>query len=328
MRCRAVDAGNDLEQTVALIVLAAVGIARPVDHYERLVARLEHRQDHFGRDVGEIVLLRDVRDGRTRRLEITELRIVAARRRRGRKAGRRQCGLDLLGERDAVRRTGPVVEDDGVGAGACGVVENEGRAELAHRDRAVALRARELQDRLFVEIAVVEMVVQLVEHAVVLDERRHAVVEALQREAAVKRVAEVAGVAEIMAGRHRGCVRGGECRHQRVRILEIGALVADRGHGRRQFGRDLAGTHPVGNEQDHVMRARLVLRRTGLKREQAQRERDEQSQHRRIPPGGTRSVPIPCDRHKSAGHLIDFFAATPQRLKAGLEVSRVCSSAS
>ena len=66
-RGRAVDAGRYGVEAVALIVLAAVRIARPEHQHERLVARLEHRQHHFGRDVGEIGLLRGVGDGGARR---------------------------------------------------------------------------------------------------------------------------------------------------------------------------------------------------------------------------------------------------------------------
>ena len=43
-RGRAVDAGNQRVQAVALIVLGTVGIARPEHQDERLVALLEHRQ--------------------------------------------------------------------------------------------------------------------------------------------------------------------------------------------------------------------------------------------------------------------------------------------
>ena len=45
-----------------VIVLAAVGIARPEHQHERLVARLEHRQHDLGGDVGDIGLLRDIGD--------------------------------------------------------------------------------------------------------------------------------------------------------------------------------------------------------------------------------------------------------------------------
>ena len=79
-RGRAVDAGRDLVEAVALVMLGAVGIARPEHQHERLVARLEHRQHHLGGDVGEIGLLRDIGDRGARRLGIARLAVVAARR--------------------------------------------------------------------------------------------------------------------------------------------------------------------------------------------------------------------------------------------------------
>ncbi len=59
-RGRAVDAGIVDVRAVALVVLRAVGIARPEDEHERLAAPLEFRQDDLCRDVGEIVLLRAI----------------------------------------------------------------------------------------------------------------------------------------------------------------------------------------------------------------------------------------------------------------------------
>ena len=66
-RRRAVDAGHQRIEAVALIMLRAIRIARPEHQRERLVALLEQRQDRPGRHVGEIVLLCNVRRQRAGR---------------------------------------------------------------------------------------------------------------------------------------------------------------------------------------------------------------------------------------------------------------------
>lgn len=59
-RGRSVDAGNDLQMAVALIVLCTIRIARPQHKHERLVARFEHWQHNLGSDVSEIFLLHNI----------------------------------------------------------------------------------------------------------------------------------------------------------------------------------------------------------------------------------------------------------------------------
>ncbi len=123
------------------IVLAAVGIARPEHQHERLVARLEHRQHDLGGDVGEIGLLRDIRHRGARRLGVAGLAVVAARRRRQRQdwpwsarpSSRPRAGTPVLP---------PVESSITIECRLCrsvGMVENQGRAELADRRRAEAL---------------------------------------------------------------------------------------------------------------------------------------------------------------------------------------------
>ncbi|GCC47916.1 hypothetical protein chiPu_0032187, partial [Chiloscyllium punctatum] len=76
------------------------------------------------------------------------------------------------------------------------------------------------------------------------------------------RVGEGAGVAEIVTRRERRAVRHREGREQRMRVLEVDALVADVGHRRRCVRRHDAAAQAVGDEQDEV--AGLgVLRRSG-----------------------------------------------------------------
>ena len=58
-------------------MLAAVGIARPEHQHERLVARLEHRQDDLGGDVGHVGLLGDIGARRARRLGVAGLAVLA-----------------------------------------------------------------------------------------------------------------------------------------------------------------------------------------------------------------------------------------------------------
>ena len=67
-------------EAVALIVLAAVRIARPEHQHEWLVAILEHRQHDFRGHGREIVLLRDIGGERSRRCHVARLAVVAARR--------------------------------------------------------------------------------------------------------------------------------------------------------------------------------------------------------------------------------------------------------
>src|SRR5664279_4381792 len=129
--------------------------------------------------------------------------------------------------------------------------------------------ARHLQDRVLVEIVAVEVLVDVEQHRVVLQERRHRAGGRADRIAGVDRVADVAGVAEIMAGRHGGGVGGGESGEQRMRVLEIDALVADRRHGRRALRRHHEGAQAVRHEQDHIVR-RFGAGRGQLQAEQRQ----------------------------------------------------------
>lgn len=64
---------------VTLVVLRAIGIARPEDQHKRLVSRFEHRQYDLRGDIREIFLLYDVGDQRARLFEISRIGIVARR---------------------------------------------------------------------------------------------------------------------------------------------------------------------------------------------------------------------------------------------------------
>jgi hypothetical protein len=83
------------------------------------------------------------------------------------------------------------------------MVEDQGRAELADGRGAVSLLARHLKDGFFVQIVAAEMLIDIEDDRIDLEKRRDGIVGVGNRIAGVDRVAEVAGVAEIMAGSHR-----------------------------------------------------------------------------------------------------------------------------
>ena len=228
-RGRSVDAGRDGVEAVAGVVLAAVGIARPEHQHERLVARLEHRQHDLGCDVGHVGLLRDIGRRGARRLGVAGLAVFAARGRLQRQVGLGQRLLHFVRQRDAVLAAGGVVDHDRVQSAVPTLSvwsKMQGRAELADGGGAEALLARHLQNGFLVQIVAVEMLVDVGKHRIDLEERRHGVVGVGDGMAGIDRVAEGAGIAEVMAARHRRAVRHGEGRKQRMRVLEVDALVA------------------------------------------------------------------------------------------------------
>ena len=143
--------------------------------------------------------------------------------------------------------------------GAVGVVEQQRRPDLADGRRRKPLGARHLQNGLFIEVIAAEMLVDIGQYRIVLDEGDDGIAGGRGRITGIDRVAERSGIAEIVAGRHARSVGHGEGRKQRMRVLEIDALVADLGHCRRGFGRDLQCSQSVGNKQDHIV-GRAVLR--------------------------------------------------------------------
>ncbi len=210
----------------------------------------------------------NVGDRGARGLEIARLAVVATRGGCRRKAGVGQRLLHIVGQRYARGAAGLVVDDDGL-AGALVVIEHQRRAELADRRGRVAGAARHLQDGLFVEIVAAEMIVDVAEHRIVFDERRGAAGSRADRITGVDGVAEDAGVAEIVPGRHARRVRHGEGGEQRVRIGEVDALVTDRGHGRRGLRGDFQRPQAVRNEQNDV--SGLVILSEGGGRRQRQK---------------------------------------------------------
>jgi hypothetical protein len=201
-RSRPVDPWRDRVEAVAVVVLAAVGIARPEHQHERLVACLQHRQHDLGGGVGHIGLLRDVCHRGAGLLGIAYVAVITARRCRERQIGLGQGVLHFIRQGDADLGAGGVVDHDGVLA-AIGVIEDQGRAELADGGRAESLFPRHLQDGLFVQVVAAEVLVDIAEHGVVFEEGDDGVAGRYRTVASVDRVAEVAGIAEVVAGRHR-----------------------------------------------------------------------------------------------------------------------------
>ena len=171
--------------------------------------------------------------------------------------------LHLVGERHAVFSAGGVVEHDGVLA-AVGVVEDQGRTDLAHRRSRETLFARQPQHGLLIEIVTLEMLVDVAQHGVVLEKGHDRVAGRRGAVAGIDRVREIAGIAEIVACRHRRCVGRCEGREQRMRILEVDALVAHRRHRGRRLRRHLQRAQAIGHEKDKVVRCG-VLRGCGAR---------------------------------------------------------------
>src|SRR3977135_1507428 len=114
-----------------------------------------------------------------------------------------------------------------IGTDLVGMVEKQGGTELTDRSRAVAFCTRHLQYCFFVQIIAAEMLIDVEDNRIDFEERRDGAVRRPDWIAGIDRVAEVAGIAEVMASCHRRGVGGGKGRKQRVRILEIDALVAN-----------------------------------------------------------------------------------------------------
>ena len=69
-----------------------------------------------------------------------------------------------------------------VGADLVGMIEDQGRAELADRGGAVALGAGHFQDGFLVEIVAAEMLVDVAQHRIGFEERRHGAVGRARRD--------------------------------------------------------------------------------------------------------------------------------------------------
>ena len=90
------------------------------------------------------------------------------------------------------------------------MIKHQGWTELTDGGGAITLVARKLKNGVFVEKIAPEMRVKIAENGIVLNKWGQTVLNARHLEAGIHRVAEVAGVAEIVAGRHRRCICGRE----------------------------------------------------------------------------------------------------------------------
>ena len=228
-----------------MAMLRPVRIARPVDQHEGLVASFEHRQYDLSRDVSEIFLLLDVRDRGPGGLEIADPLILAARWCCERQPCGSQCRPDFFGQRNAGRAASGVIEKDCSFTGLLSVIEEGGCLAFTDGRSAEPACASSLEHSLFVKIVATEMLIEFAPNPTIVDGGRHASVGAFDWTPHIEGVAVVAGVAQMVAGRHRRRIGGGESREQRMRILEIDPLVPYSGHGRRAVQRDAQGPQPV-----------------------------------------------------------------------------------
>ena len=75
-------------------------------------------------------------------------------------------------------------------AAAFRMIEDQRRADFADRGRAETSRASRLQDRLFVNVVLSKMFVEIAEDGVIFDERSDAVIGVRHRKAREDRIAE------------------------------------------------------------------------------------------------------------------------------------------
>ncbi len=261
-RRRPVDAGGEVPQAVALVVLRGVRISRPEHQHERFSPLLELGEDHLGDGVGQELLLPNVGHPRPRRLAAARIAIVLRRRRlavpRGRRRaaerGGQRCG-DRRIERDPFRGSGPVVEEDRRRhldrAITLRDVLNQRRPDLPDGRGAEAVDAGDGEQRLFAEVVAAGLGVELSQDLVVLDEGRSAL-EDLR--AVVERVGEVAGVAQLVSRGERRGVGGGDRRIERVAVGEEDALLLQPDQRRRVGRIQRRRPQPVGDEENDVAR--------------------------------------------------------------------------
>ena len=95
-------------------------------------------------------------------------------------------------------------------------------AELADRSGAVSRFACGFENSRFVEVIAAEVRIDLAEHGIVFEERGDAARRACDRGGRPDRVAEIAGIAKLMAGRETGGIGGRERREYRMAVGKVG----------------------------------------------------------------------------------------------------------
>src|SRR5215212_4738391 len=86
-----------------------------------------------------------------------------------------------------------------IGAWLVGMIENQGGTDFADCGGAVAFGSRHFEYRLLVQVVSAEMLVDIDNHRVDFEERRHRAVRMRDRITGIDRVREVAGIAEAFA---------------------------------------------------------------------------------------------------------------------------------
>src|ERR1700722_250587 len=95
------------------------------------------------------------------------------------------------------------------------------------------------------------MHVQLAEYDVVFEKWRDA---ALKWQHCIDRVAEVSGVAELVAGRERGRICRGERREERVAVDKIDSFSPQSRHRRGGRRIDDRSAQPIAHKEDKIVR--------------------------------------------------------------------------
>src|SRR5882724_10681280 len=231
-----VDTRNQGIQTVSLVMLSAIGIARPVDQDERVATGLESRQNGLGGGVGKILLLSCIRHKRSRSGVVA--RRLYPQRSYQRQTRIRQCGDRAGRQWYAIRSSGCVVDENCDRRRKCladrvqlsDVLNGDG-ADFSDRGRVIAVGACHLQQRLLGQVIAVVVVIEVRQNRVIFDEGRvrpRSAAEIAGVEygiSRINRVAEVASVAEVVAGGDSGTVGSCESRKQRMAVYEINSLV-------------------------------------------------------------------------------------------------------
>ena len=179
LRRRAVDAGRELIQAVALRVLRVIGIARPVHEHERLCALRKRGQYRLGRRVGEPLLMLDIRGTRARRrVRPGGLIVAAAAPAAGRPLSAARAWSALSGTARAVpvapsrmmvtgSRIRPRTADD------FGQILRGGGPGLSEGRGVVAVRPRKGEQRGLAEVVAAELPVDVRKHERIFDVGHH-----------------------------------------------------------------------------------------------------------------------------------------------------------
>ena len=238
---RSVDARLIFAQAVAGAVLAHVGIARPEQHGEGFAAFLEVRQHDAGGGLHQPHFLRNV--GHLRR------------RCAGADKGRLHLAGEPGGQGEAAFMAGIVVQDQCLAAvGRSGGIGNARRSQLADHRGGKALRAGAGEQRVLVQVIAAEFLVHLGQHRVVLQRRDGRAIGADHGHAGINGIAEIAGVADVMAGGDGAGIDRGDGGKQRMAVGEIHPFALQLEHVGHVARLDAAIAQPVGHEDDDVVR--------------------------------------------------------------------------